>query len=103
MKIRFVLSPFSFVFLIAGKHYYHIVLETLDTEEASYIWHVAKNKEALIKTVDKIDSQLNIIKENGRQVFLETNPKHFSRIIHNYSEDKKGFIMWKNSLEELII
>lgn len=103
MKIRFVLSPFSFVFLIAGKHYYHIVLETLDTEEASYIWHVVKSKEALVKTVNKIDSQLNIIKENGRQMFLETNPEHFSRIIHNYSEDKKGFIMWKNSLEELII
>ncbi|MEJ5102404.1 TOTE conflict system archaeo-eukaryotic primase domain-containing protein [Chryseobacterium sp. MYb328] len=103
MKIRFVLSPFSFVFLITGKHYYHIVLETLDTEEASYIWHVIKSKEALIKTVDKIDSQLNIIKEHGRQIFLETNPQHFSRIIHNYSEDRKGFIMWKNSLEELIM
>ncbi|WP_374465639.1 DEAD/DEAH box helicase family protein [Chryseobacterium sp.] len=103
MKIRFVLSPFSFVFLIAGKHYYHIVLETLDTEEASYIWHVVKSKEALVKTVDKIDSQLNIIKEHGRQVFLETNPEHFSRIIHNYSEDKKGFVMWKNNLDELTI
>jgi hypothetical protein len=42
LKIRFVLSPFAFVFLLAGEHQYHIIMETLDTEEATYIWHVSK-------------------------------------------------------------
>jgi hypothetical protein len=37
LKIRFVLHPFSFVFLLEGKQKYHIVLETLDTKEATYI------------------------------------------------------------------
>src|SRR5690606_14704023 len=36
MKLRFVLHPFSFVFLIVGAENYHVVLETLDTEEATY-------------------------------------------------------------------
>jgi superfamily II DNA or RNA helicase len=37
LKLRFVLSPFSFVFLLKGKINYHIILETLDTEEATYM------------------------------------------------------------------
>ncbi len=102
MKIRFVLSPFSFVFLLSGEQQYHIVLETLDTEEATYLWHTDKSKQKLIDKVKEIDTQLNIIRNNGRQVFLETNPNNFSKIIHDYSDNKKGFILWKNMLEERI-
>lgn len=102
MKIRFVLSPFSFVFLLSGEQQYHIVLETLDTEEATYLWHTDKSKQMLIDKVKEIDRQLNIIRNNGRHVFLETNPNNFSKIIHDYSDNKKGFIIWKEMLEERI-
>lgn len=102
MKIRFVLSPFSFVFLLAGEHNYFIVLETLDTEEATYIWHTSKNKASLIEEVKQIDSQLSIIRENGRQAFLENSPNNFTRILHDYSDNKKGFIIWKSAIEEFI-
>ena len=40
--MRFVLYPFSFVFLLEGEKKYHIVLETLDTREATYVWHLSK-------------------------------------------------------------
>ena len=69
MKIRFVLNPFSFVFLLTGEQSYFIVLETLDTEEATYIWHTPKNKASLIEEVKQIDNQLNTIREKGRQAF----------------------------------
>lgn len=100
MKLRFVLQPFSFVFLIAGEQNYHIILETLDTEEATYIWHTNKSKSALIDTIKQIDKELNIIRERGRQVYLETNPQDFSRIVHDYSDDNKGFVIWKGLLDE---
>src|SRR5699024_6081131 len=100
MKLRFVLQPFSFVFLLAGEQNYHIVLETLDTEEATYIWHTNKSKPALIGSIKQIDKELNIIREKGRQAYLETQPLNFSRIIHDYSEDNKGFTIWKGMLEE---
>ncbi len=103
MKIRFVLNPFSFVFLLAGEQRYYFVLETLDTEEATYLWHTAKNKSALIKEVKQIENQLNIIKEKGRQAFLENSPENFTRILHDYSEKNKGFIIWKSILEEGIV
>jgi len=103
LKIRFVLSPFSFVFLLSGDQQFHIILETLDTEEATYLWHTDKNKHALLSKVKEIDQQLNIIRNKGRQVFLETNPDNFSRILHDYSDEKKGFIIWKDLLEEQIV
>ncbi|MCH8555668.1 MAG: type III restriction endonuclease subunit R, partial [Schleiferiaceae bacterium] len=102
MKIRFVLNPFSFVFLLAGEKNYFVVLETLDTEEATYIWHTPKNKASLIEEVKQIDDQLSIIREKGRQVFLENSPDNFTRILHDYSDNKKGFTIWKSAIEELI-
>lgn len=102
MKIRFVLNPFSFVFLLAGEQSYFVVLETLDTEEATYIWHTPKHKASLIEQVKQIDNQLSIIREKGRQAFLECSPENFTRILHDYSDNKKGFIIWKSAIEELI-
>ena len=78
-------------------------METLDTEEATYLWHIEKNKQALISKVKEIDQQLNIIRNKGRQAFLETNPESFSRILHDYSDKKKGFIIWKDLFEEQIV
>ncbi len=102
MKIRFVLNPFSFVFLLSGEQGYFIVLETLDTEEATYIWHTQKNKASLIEEVKQIDNQLSIIREKGRQAFLEISPDNFTRILHDYSDNKKGFVVWKSAIEEFI-
>jgi superfamily II DNA or RNA helicase len=102
MKIRFVLNPFSFIFLLAGEQNYFVILETLDTEEATYIWYTQKNKASLIEEVKQIDKQLSNIKEKGRQDFLDYSPENFTRIMHDYSDDKKGFIVWKSAIEELI-
>lgn len=88
--------------LLTGEQQFHIILETPDTEEATYIWHAGKNKESLIVTVKEIDKQLNVIRNKGRQMLLETNPEKFSRIIHDYSDEKKGLILWKDLLEEKI-
>lgn len=103
MKIRFVLNPFAFVFLLSGNQQYHIILETLDTEEASYIWHRDKNKSVLRDAVAEIDKDLQIIRENGRQVFLEKHaPINFTRILHEYSDPNKGFMQWKAGIEEVL-
>ncbi len=103
LKLRFVLNPFSFVFLLPGTEQYHIILETLNTEEATYIWHVAKNRQILWQKLRSIDQDLNIIRNKGRQAFLETQPDNFSRLIHDYSDQGKGFVIWKNQLEERLL
>jgi hypothetical protein len=100
LKIRFVLNPFSFVFLLAGKTGFHIVLETLNTEEATYIWHFDNDKKSLPHNLKLIDNYLNSIRNDGRQVFIENPPNNFSRILHDYSADRKGFVIWKDLIEE---
>ncbi|MFV5703402.1 TOTE conflict system archaeo-eukaryotic primase domain-containing protein [Flavobacterium sp. XS2P12] len=102
LKIRFVLNPFSFVFLLAGKTGFHIVLETLNTEEATYIWHFDNKKQSLPDKLKQIDNYLNTIRNNGRQAFIENPPSNFSRILHDYSADRKGFVIWKDLIEERI-
>jgi len=100
LKIRFVLQPFSFIFLLEGNHLYHIVLETLDTEEATYIWHIKKEISELREKIKQIDDDLNTIKNHGRQFFIENQPENFSRIFHDYSDERKGFVIWKSIMEE---
>jgi len=100
LKIRFVLSPFSFVFLIKGAEQFHLVLETLDTEEATYLWHFDKQVSRLPSKLKEIDAYLQIIRTRGRQAFLDTKPESFSRILHDYSDAQQGFVIWKDLLEE---
>jgi hypothetical protein len=100
LKLRFVLNPFSFVFLLSGQEQFHLVMETLETREATYIWHIEKDKQELRNQLQVIDRQLNIIRNDGRQAFLESQPVNFSRVLHDYSDEQKGFILWKGLLEE---
>lgn len=100
LKLKFVLHPFSFLFLLTGEKKYHIVWETLDTEEATCIWHADRTREALRIILGEIETILRVIKQNGRQIFLENENINFSRIVHDYSDPKKGFVAWKGTLEE---
>ncbi len=103
IKLRFVLDPFSFVFLLTGEKQYHIVMETLNTEEATYLWHADKNSQSFSDMLLTIDQDLNFIKEKGRQIFLEHKPENFNRLIHDYSDERKGFVLWKDMLESQLI
>ncbi len=75
----------------------------MDSEEATYIWHIQKTHEALRNAIAEIEIILNEIKQTGKQNFLEKESNNFSRIVHNYSDAKKGFITWKSILEERLI
>ena len=103
MKLRFMLQPFSFVFLLSGKTRFYLILETLDTEEATYIWRFPKDKNLLKSSLKEIDNMLSFIRNLGRQAFLAQQPQNFSRILHDYTDQQKGFIIWKNSLEQQMI
>ena len=103
LKLRFVIKPFSFIFLIEGEHNYHIVWETLDTAEATYIWHEEKNLNILKLTLKKIDNIINSIKVKGKTDYINTTEDNFTRIYHDYSELVDGFIKWKSELESVLI
>lgn len=103
LKLRFILQPFSFIFLITGESKYHLVWETLDSEEATYVWHIMKDKEALRAVIKEIEISLTEMKQAGRNAYIKNAPEYFSRIIHDYSDPKKGFVDWKSILDERIV
>ena len=103
LKLRFVLSPFSFVFLLSGNEQFYLLMETLDTEEATYIWYFEKDVNKLKHSIKEVDQNINLIRNKGRQVFLEQQPSNFIRILHDYSDERKGFVVWKDQLEEWLV
>lgn len=100
LKIRFILQPLSFIFLVMGDGKYHLVWETLDSNEATYIWHINKTKEDLRLAIVMLEDILQEIRNTGKQDYLKRENPDFSRIFHEYSDPKKGFVLWKGQLEE---
>jgi hypothetical protein len=102
MKLRFVLNPFSFVFLVEGSKYYHLIWETLDTEEATYIWSCDKRLDELKLATRKLDDILSVIKAQGKTAYLNTVEDPFRRVYHDYSDLQDGFVKWKALLEQYL-
>jgi hypothetical protein len=74
LKLRFVLQPFSFLFLSSGEKKYYIVWETLNSEKATYILDKERSRESLRVTLNHIEAIITDIKKSGRQDYL--NQKH---------------------------
>ena len=102
MKLRFIYKPFSFIFLIQGDKNYHVIWETLDTEEATYIWHITKDPDVLKLTMRKLEDIINLIKVQGKRAYINTADEPFRRINHDYSNLVDGFVKWKGDLENYL-
>ena len=100
-KLLFVIRPFSFVFFLEGIKNIHVVWETLDTEEATYIWHIDKNNKSI--NLDKIEENIRIIKSDGKMAYISKKNEGFKRIEHDYTDIHAGFIKWKEKLEIALV
>lgn len=103
MKLRFILKPFSFIFLIEGESKFYIVWETLNTTEATYIWQEEKDVSTMKIQLQRIDDIIKGVKTSGRTDYLSKAERNFTRIYHDYSDPDTGFIKWKNEIEKMII
>jgi len=103
MKLRFVLKPVSFIFLVKGNTRFHFVWETLDTEEATWVWHSGKSREELKRTLAKIEDVINVVKVQGKLAYINTSDDMFRRIIHDYSDIVEGFVKWKYELDSVLV
>jgi hypothetical protein len=99
MRLRFVLKPFSFIFLLEGPQHYHIVWETLDTEEATYLWPVEKDVVQLKLALKKVEDIIQLVKVQGKVAYLSSSGETYRRIFHHYKDGVKGFVKWKTELE----
>jgi len=99
MKLRFVHEPFSFIFLITGVENYYIIWETLDTQEATYVWQITKNIKQLKMTILKIEEIICKIKVQGKMPYLKSREDSLIRVFHDYSDNVGGFVKWKGEIE----
>ncbi len=99
MKIRFILNPFAFLFLIEGKSNYFFIWETLNTSEATYLWEKPKDNKNLKLYISEVEKDINEIKSIGKNNFIHQIEEKFIRIFHNYTSPEYGFNQWKNELE----
>lgn len=99
LRLRFILKPFSFLFLLEGSEHYHLVWETLDTEEATYAWPVEKDEAKLKLALKKVEDVIHLVKVQGKVAYISSEEKNYRRIFHKYSEGVKGFVKWKGELE----
>ncbi len=103
MKLRYVRNPFSFIFLLERNMDNYLVWETLDTEEATYIWKIGKDTNAIKSELERLESIVNKIKVEGKKAYLDTAKEELIRIFHDYSVDGDGFVTWKEKLERILI
>jgi hypothetical protein len=102
MRLRFILRPFSFIFLLSGDRDYHLVWETLDTEEATYVWHIPQDREKARLMLRKIEEIINVVKVQGKTAYISTASDQYHRIYHDYSDLVDGFLKWKAELESVL-
>jgi len=102
MRLRFILKPFSFLFLIEGEKHYHLVWETLDTEEATYMWLVDKDRNRLKAALEKTGEIITNIKVQGKKAYISSSEDRYNRVLHNYERGIEGFIKWRDELESYL-
>lgn len=101
-KLRIVHKPFSFVFLLSSVDNFHIVWETLDTQEATYIWtypnDINRLKEFLILT----DKTINLVLRERKIEYISRNEENFKRVFHDYTDLQNGFKNWKDLIDTVV-
>ena len=70
---------------------------------AKILEQLGENIKLARKSLQAIEQDLGKIRNEGRQEFLKSVPFNFSRVLHDYSDDRKGFIIWRVGLEEQLI
>lgn len=98
-KLRVIQQPFSFVFFVAGTQHYHIIWETLDTTEATYIWSAAKDSNVVNAFVNDTHRTIERILRDGKNEYIREKDDNCTRIRHKYSDIQHGFRSWKEEIE----
>jgi hypothetical protein len=99
MKLKYWHQPFAFVFLIKVQDGFQLVLETLDTEEATYMWNLGSTENCLQNKIEEAFAVIDLIYKNGRKNYLQNCGDNFRRVLHDYEDMRRGFVEWVGAVE----
>lgn len=100
-SIKFSLSPFSFLFVLEGAKQRHIVLETLDKTEATYVWSFDTETD-IVDAYQSLEEPLHLVRQDGRKAFLKVASTNFTRIKHDNNDERRGFVIWRDQLQAVL-
>ncbi len=101
-KLRIVHKPFSFVFILSNIDNFHIIWETIDTQEATYIWTFPNDINRLKEFLTHTDKTINLILKEKKIEYINRNEENFNRVFHDYTDIQNGFKNWKDLIEKII-
>jgi len=108
MRLRMMKKPFAFLFLVSGEKGCFLILETLNSKEASYIWRLnapeselRANRDLLQREYTWVEKEISIISAENRKPYRKDSHENFEWIRHEY-EKPDGFELWKQRLHQVL-
>jgi len=102
-RLRMTGKPVSFIFAVQGAHDYHLVWETYETEEATYVWKLqGRDTKSRQKEVGELLERIKWLRAQNKVAYIQSKPSNFKRIEHDYGQENGGLEKWKASLSEYI-
>ena len=102
MPVKLGGDPRSFLFLLKGGQSLYLVLETLDTKLATYVWECADLEEEINKWSQEVDDLVTAFESANRQKYKKDAPENFVAINHDYLNLEDGYFDWQGRLLEVI-
>lgn len=97
-KLRILLKPIAYLFLLETPIKYLFIWETLKTKEATYVWEFEKTNTDIETHYRVVENTIQEIKAYGKSGYLKQETSNFKRIYHDYSDPVGGFNDWKDQL-----
>lgn len=102
-RLRMTGKPISFIFSIRGALDYHLVWETYETEEATYIWKLqGPDSQSRQKAMTELLEKVKWLRARNKMKYIQSKPPNFKRIEHDYSQENNALDKWKTMLSEYI-
>lgn len=102
-KLSITGKPLSFIFLLESKGNYFLIWETYNTDEATYLWKIeGNNAEDILSETEDIIEKIKWLRKGNKLAYINSKPKNFKRLEHEYVGADFGFKKWQMQLIEFI-
>ena len=102
-RLRMTGNPVSFIFVLKGRAYFHLIWETYETEEATYVWRLmSEDSGARRDEIGELLDKIKWLRMKNKHEYIRSKPRNFARIEHDYSQADGGMQKWTRELDECL-
>jgi len=102
-RLRMTGNPVSFIFVLKGRACFHLIWETYETEEATYVWRLmGEDSGARGDEIGELLDKIKWLRMKKKHEYIRSKPANFARIEHDYSQADGGMQKWTRELDECL-